>query len=302
MLYWCSQVIALKAAAAGNQAPVITSNGGGATAAISLPENTTPVTTVTATDPDAGTTLTYSIIGGADSTKFLINPATGALSFNISLFVPDFEVPNDADLNNIYEVTVQVSDGALTDTQAISVTITNVAEATDNIGRGGGENNNAWSESPPTPSLTPANTRVVTAFVSQTQVSTGQPVTIIANVANRGDITGPYTVTLMINGKVAEVKTGSLEGNLARPLQFTYVATEPGQYEVDVNGVKAYFTTVGQSSSQPVVTESGSPPAVEQSSSQPSGRLPIFIIISVVVIAIILGLLFFMRRRSYNRY
>ncbi len=34
-----------------NEAPVITSNGGGATASISIAENTTAVTTVTSTDP-----------------------------------------------------------------------------------------------------------------------------------------------------------------------------------------------------------------------------------------------------------
>ena len=46
-----------------NTAPTITSNGGGATANINVPENTTAVTTVTATDPQ-GDPLTYSISGG----------------------------------------------------------------------------------------------------------------------------------------------------------------------------------------------------------------------------------------------
>ena len=49
----------------GNFAPVITSNSGGATATISIPENTTAVTTVTATDADLDTP-TFSISGGAD--------------------------------------------------------------------------------------------------------------------------------------------------------------------------------------------------------------------------------------------
>jgi hypothetical protein len=47
-----------------NEAPVITSDGGGATAEVDVPENTTEVTTVTATDVDAGATLTFSITGG----------------------------------------------------------------------------------------------------------------------------------------------------------------------------------------------------------------------------------------------
>ena len=71
-------------------------------------ENATAVTTVTATDPDAGATLTYSIIGGADAAKFTINATTGVLSF---VSAPDSESPTDAGGNNVYDVTVQVSDG-----------------------------------------------------------------------------------------------------------------------------------------------------------------------------------------------
>ncbi len=107
-------------------APVITSNGGGATAAINVAENTRAVTTVTATDPDAGTVLAYSIAGGADAARFTINASTGALAFAQA---PDFEGRGDANLDNVYEVTVQVSDGSLTDAQAISVRVIDVNEA-----------------------------------------------------------------------------------------------------------------------------------------------------------------------------
>src|SRR5205807_533118 len=40
-----------------NQPPAILSNGGGDTATVAVPENSTVVTTVVASDPDAGTTL-----------------------------------------------------------------------------------------------------------------------------------------------------------------------------------------------------------------------------------------------------
>jgi hypothetical protein len=53
-----------------NDAPVITSDGGGSTASIAVSENTTAVTTVTGTDPDANTILSYSISGGADAALF----------------------------------------------------------------------------------------------------------------------------------------------------------------------------------------------------------------------------------------
>jgi hypothetical protein len=106
--------------------PVVTSNGGSATAALSVAENVTAVTTVTATDPDANTSLTYSISGGADAALFQMNGSTGALSFKGA---PNFESPNDAGGNNVYDIIVQVSDGNLTDTQAIAVTVTNINEA-----------------------------------------------------------------------------------------------------------------------------------------------------------------------------
>ncbi len=109
-----------------NEAPVISSNGGGATAAVNVFENSTVVTTVTSTDPDAGATKAFSISGGADASKFDINATTGALSFKAA---PDFETKSDANTDNVYEVTVQVSDGTLTDTQAISVTVVDVNEA-----------------------------------------------------------------------------------------------------------------------------------------------------------------------------
>ena len=110
-----------------NAPPTITSNGGGDAAAVSIVENTTAVTTVTATDPDVGQTLSYSIIGGADASKFTIGSSTGALSF---VTAPNFELPTDAGGNNVYDVTVQVSDGhGGIDTQAIAVGVQNVVGA-----------------------------------------------------------------------------------------------------------------------------------------------------------------------------
>src|SRR5262245_5569305 len=110
-----------------NDAPVITSNGGGASAAISFGENGTAVTTVTATDVDVPPqTLSYSIVGGADAARFTINSSTGALAFTAA---PNFEAPADSGANNVYDVTVQVSDGnGGTDTQSVSITVTDANE------------------------------------------------------------------------------------------------------------------------------------------------------------------------------
>ena len=107
--------------------PVITSNGGGATASVSIAENSTAVTTVTA----SGTTpLTFSLVGGADQAKFTINSTTGVLTFASA---PDFETPTDSGANNVYDVTVRVSNSSGTDDQAIAVTVTDVAEGAPNL-------------------------------------------------------------------------------------------------------------------------------------------------------------------------
>jgi hypothetical protein len=114
-------------AATVDNAPVITSNGTGDSATLNVAENTTAVTTVTATDADAGSTLTYSIVGGEDAAKFTVDGSTGALSF---VSAPDYEHPTDAGGNNVYDVTVQVSDaGGLTTTQSLAIGVTDVNEA-----------------------------------------------------------------------------------------------------------------------------------------------------------------------------
>jgi RTX calcium-binding nonapeptide repeat (4 copies)/Cadherin domain len=117
-----------------NEAPVITSNGAGTSAAINLAENGTVAATVTAGDPE-NAVLTYSIAGGLDAALFAINGATGVLTF---VTAPNFEAPADNGLDNVYNVTVRVSDGALADTQALAITVTNVNEATVIVSNGGG--------------------------------------------------------------------------------------------------------------------------------------------------------------------
>ena len=97
--------------------PVITS-----LTTASVVEGTTTVLTVTATDADAGTILTYSVSGGADRALFRINQTSGALTFATA---PDFEALGSADNSNVYEVEVMVSDGTNSTMQTITVTVTN---------------------------------------------------------------------------------------------------------------------------------------------------------------------------------
>jgi hypothetical protein len=131
-----TQTISVTVTPMNDRTPEIVSNGGGATAAVNIAENTTAVTTVSATDADSpAQPLTYSLDGGADAARFQIDGVTGALSF---LVAPDRETPSDANADNIYMVNVRVSDGARSDTQAISVTVTGVNEHSPDITSNGG--------------------------------------------------------------------------------------------------------------------------------------------------------------------
>jgi hypothetical protein len=81
----------------------------------------TLVGNVVASDPDAGASLSYSIIAGNDAGRFAIDSATGAIT--VAGAALDFEtVPS-------YGLTVQVSDGLLSSTALVTVNLTNVNES-----------------------------------------------------------------------------------------------------------------------------------------------------------------------------
>ena len=100
-------------------APVFTS-----ATTTNVAENTTAVLTVTATDADLpAQSVTFSIIGGADQTKFSITSG-GVLTFASA---PNFENPTDTGTNNVYNVTVQANDGnGGLSSQDIAVTVTEI--------------------------------------------------------------------------------------------------------------------------------------------------------------------------------
>ena len=102
-----------------DEAPTITS-----TPDASIPENTsTAIYTATATDPE-NNPLSYSL-SGTDAAHLTINSSSGAISFTT---VPDYENPADADANNVYALTLAVSDITHTTSQALSITVTNIDE------------------------------------------------------------------------------------------------------------------------------------------------------------------------------
>ena len=80
-----------------------------------------PVRTFSAS-ADEGTILAW-FLTGADGGDFIIDD--GSLNFRAP---PDYEAPTDANGDNVYEVSVNVTDGANTTTADLTVTVTNVDE------------------------------------------------------------------------------------------------------------------------------------------------------------------------------
>jgi hypothetical protein len=88
-----------------------------------IDENTTEITTIQATDAE-GDNITYTI-EGSDSALMTIGSLSGELSF---ISPPDYENPQDSNQDNIYEVTIIASDGSLSSSLGIIVSINDVLE------------------------------------------------------------------------------------------------------------------------------------------------------------------------------
>lgn len=100
-----------------NAAPVATD------ATFSIDENTaagTVLGTVSATDPDAGDTLSYAITAGNTGGEFSINSSTGEITTTALL---------DHEYASQYVLTVAVSDGSLNDTANVTVDVNDLNEA-----------------------------------------------------------------------------------------------------------------------------------------------------------------------------
>ena len=87
-----------------------------------IEEGKTLVATISASDPDANTSLTYTFISAKDSDLFTIGAKTGVIKFKT---MPDYEKPRDSGSNNSINFSVKVSDGALVAVQEYSFDIVN---------------------------------------------------------------------------------------------------------------------------------------------------------------------------------
>ncbi|MDX1805037.1 MAG: cadherin repeat domain-containing protein, partial [Alcanivorax sp.] len=106
--------------------PEITSGGGQDSFSVNVNEGSTAVTMVSATDAN-GDSLDYQISGGDDAAFFTIDD-DGNLAF---IAAPAYDSPQDANADNVYEVSVTVCDGrGGSDSQTLLVQVLSVASDT----------------------------------------------------------------------------------------------------------------------------------------------------------------------------
>ena len=109
-----------------NEAPVLAAGG----ESITRPENTSAGTvlhTFVASDVDGTGPTSIGRIPGMDAGPFQItsNNEEASLTLRNTL---DYEMPTDANMDNIYQIQVRVTDGSVTVTRNVTITITDVNE------------------------------------------------------------------------------------------------------------------------------------------------------------------------------
>jgi hypothetical protein len=147
-------------------------------------------------------------------------------------------------------ITIQLTDGGTGDADGVANgTIVDpggpVAPAIARISPAGVDSPSALSSLPEHILQTGASLVVTGLNASPVQARVNQPVTIYANIINRGDAATIYSADLKINGKIEQTNTGNIGVNSAQRLQFTVCPDKPGTYNVDINGAVTSFYVSG---------------------------------------------------------
>jgi PKD repeat protein len=127
----------------------------------------------------------------------------------------------------------------------------------------------------------PANLKAVYFLISPEQVMPNQQVKISINIGNDGGTVGTRSVALYINGVLEDSQTVTVSPGSSQLVVFTVTKAEPGTYQVLLEGNEGQFTVLGR--------------AAAGHWAGPLGTGGIIAIV-VFVIALVLGLVFILRR------
>ena len=208
---------------------------------VSILLNTTSASTVSSVTPDSGSqgqTLSSVVITG---NHFI---CATAVSFGSGITVNSFTV------NSASQITASINIAANATLGARDVSVT-TSGGTGTLPNGfivlqSSQTGPAHPVSPTLPrQLNPAQMSIQYLSVNPQQTAAGQPVTIVTNVVNTGDVAGSLSVVLKINGQAEQTRMISTGPQATQPVKFTVTRAEPGTYSVDIGGQKGSFTVLG---------------------------------------------------------
>ncbi|MDP2731384.1 MAG: CARDB domain-containing protein [Dehalococcoidales bacterium] len=176
------------------------------------------------------------------------------------------EVTNTGDLRGSYEVALKINNAVVEAkqvtldsgaSQTVSFATSRDAAGTYSVsinGQSGSFTVKGTSGAPtePTPSA-PAAFTTSSLSISPTAVNIGDMVTIAVQVANTGDLSGSYEVTLKINNEMVETKQVTLDGGRSQTVSFATSRDTAGTYSVNINSQSGSFTvTAAEVPSKPL--------------------------------------------------
>ncbi len=208
-------------------------------------------------DPDTNT-ITAKV---SHFTAFTVLAYTRPAAFSVT----DLAIaPNEVDIGERVTISLSVANtGDLTGSHKVTLKIDNVVVATEDVTLAGGASQKItfttakkdvagtyqvevdglslpFTVKPPPPK--PAAFATSTLTISPTEVDIGQRVTISVLVANTGELSGSYTVTLTINKVVVATRDVTLAGGASQKVTFITVKDVAGTYQVEVDGLTESFT------------------------------------------------------------
>jgi hypothetical protein len=150
---------------------------------------------------------------------------------------------------------------------------------------------------PPAPK--PAAFSLSSLILSPNEVALGESVTISVEVANTGEETGNYKVTLKIDGVVEASKEITVNAGASQKVTFTTVKNLAGTYAVDINGLSSTF--VVKEEAPPPSTPPELPAPTPPEPTPPAKPVNWPVLGGVIGGVIMVGLMIFslVRRRAY---
>ncbi len=192
--------------------------------------------------------LAYTRPAAFTASDLAISPTEVDIGQSVTISVL---VANTGDFTDSYEVTLKIDDVAVAtqdvtlaggDSQTLTFTTAKDADGTYTVNING--LSGTFTVKAPPVEAKPAAFTTSSLTISPAEVDIGQSVTISVLVANTGDVTGSYEVTLKINNVAVATQDVTLAGGASQTVTFTTAKDAAATYQAEVDGQRGEFTVV----------------------------------------------------------